>query len=144
MRKFVLVATALLLVVGLLALAGCGSTTTQTGQTPKQAFEEFTAAAKAKNYQKFHDMLSAEYQKQWTVQSIKESLEVPPEITIIESKDNGKDGYVKYTIKGDNSGNVYKAVLLKENGQWKIDTLVTELPQGSSAPGSATQGSSTP
>jgi hypothetical protein len=139
MRKMVFAGAALILVVALLAVAGCGSSSSQSGQTPQQAFAAFTAAAKAKDYQAVHDMLSDKYRKQLSINDIKGNLTVPPEITIIESKDNGKDGYVRYIIKGDNSGNVYKAVLLKENGAWKVDTLVTEMPQapGTSAPGSA-------
>jgi hypothetical protein len=142
MRKMLFAGVALLLMVALLTVAGCGSSSS-SGQTPKQAFDAFTAAAKAKDYQAVHDMLSAQFRKQYTVNDIKDSLSVPPDITIIESKDNGKNGFVRYVIKGDNSGMVYKAVLLKENGVWKVDTLVTESPQGSSAPSSATQSSAT-
>lgn len=135
MRKIVAVSLLVAVAAGALAFAGCGSSS--SSETPKKAFEKFTASARGKDYQTIYDMLSSENKKQLSLDDVKSGLTPPPEITIMETKTTGNTGYVRYKIVGDNSGAIYMVAMVKEGGVWKVGKSTVETPESSPSPGSS-------
>ncbi|MHB8895867.1 MAG: Rv0361 family membrane protein [Candidatus Geothermincolia bacterium] len=126
MRKFVVAACVLTILVSAALLVGC-SGGSSTAQGPQQAVQAFFSAMEKVDANTSWDLMSADSQKQigskadWVAAS-KESTD-PMTFTVGKVTVNGDKATAKVTGTVSGKSTTQTIPLVKENGAWKVDII---------------------
>jgi len=125
MRKVVVLACILSLLVSAAVLIGCGGGSSSSSQTPEQVAKAFFAAMQRIDVNTTWDLMSASTQKaigtkaDWEASS-KESTD-PIKFTVGKVTVNGDKATAKVTGTVKGKSTTQTVTLVKENGLWKVD-----------------------
>jgi len=123
MRKVIVLACILSLLVPVVVLAGCGGGS--TSQTPEQVAKAFFAAYAKKDATTSWNLLSANSLKQGKSKADWEKFlkdtTIPENITVDKVTVNGDKATAKVTGTFSGKASTVTVPLVKENGVWKVD-----------------------
>jgi hypothetical protein len=126
MKKFVVLACILSIIVSAALLAGCGGSGTSS-QTPEKAAQEFFSAMQNVDANTTWDLMSADSQKQigtkevWVASSKEDTT--PMKFTVGKVTVNGDKATARVTGTVDGKTTTQSVPLVKESGVWKVDII---------------------
>jgi hypothetical protein len=123
MKKSVIIACVLLMLVSVLALVGCGGGSSSSSKTPEQVAKAFFTAYQNKDANTSWDLLSAASIKtakkaDWATH-LKDSEDIKFSVGKVTVNGDKATAKVTATVKGESS--TESVPLVKENGEWKVD-----------------------
>lgn len=119
-RKGLWIALSVIALVLIVSIASIAYITRGPSTTPTQTFQAYCTAVKAHNTQAAYNIFSANFQRQYSMDTEKTLVSNTSDCTVSNVDDNAKTGIITYTITGIGKLSD-KETLIAENYMWKID-----------------------